>query len=317
MFVLPAAIYFITHTKLDRRHLTFIISMVSTAIAFIYFNFLYHYAIQTILFMFGVLTYGKYVKFDKSLFKYMGIMLLLVIISDIVLNNSNFIYTHYYGRGRLQLGFSHPKEAGNYIVCLALVYYISRGVLDYKFSHTQFTIFIALVIVLYFVQSRNALITFILIVLSNRIICRYGHRALYLALFAMLPIITMFLISFLDTLSILSSGRLMWWITLISQTTVDLKEHAVLDGVIRYNFDNYFLNLLFATHWFMVVTALVFLIYLQVVSTYKQLSTHIVIPLIIGALFNSIWDSGMFSTGSIYNIFTWVLILQVIRKRYA
>jgi hypothetical protein len=103
-------------------------------------------------------TYNSDNFISDFVIKHYFLIILIVPAVDIIFNNSNFIINTYYGRERLLLGYFHPKEAGIMFLVFFIMILFGNKI---KNNLEKLFFILAAVILLYLIQSRNALLFFI------------------------------------------------------------------------------------------------------------------------------------------------------------
>lgn len=316
--LLAPAFFFVT--TLNYNNLTKIVSLLffaATSLFFIFYNFQLLYAAQAILFAGAVTFWARYLEFSYKLFLVCLALICVTMLLDLLLQQGEFIYTAYYGRPRLQLGFSHPKEAGNFIIVTVLIYLLARTDLatrSFLSAHTLMSI--SIIVLLFFVQSRNALLTISIFLIFNFVAVNAGTKGIYALICTLtIPIVVFFAVNW-EMLSKLSSGRLNWWLEILSSSQQSLGTHSLGYDVNRATFDNYYLNMAFLLSPTFLLILIVFLAFILRFAERYPFGKRIAVPLVFAQMFNSLWDSGMFSTGSLLNLVVWTLIIKTMSGKF-
>jgi hypothetical protein len=268
---------------------------------------------QIVLFILFINVISRF--YESINYKVILIMFLILItplILDVVYNYASNIYTDKYGRYRLQLGFNHPKEAANSVLVFVSVLWCGwlreRGLL------LKVTFFSSLVVLLYFMQSRNALL-FLLIVSSISLIRSYVTASLILFITLLgVGLIVFQIILFWDEFDVLSSGRLsLWERELVGVEFIKVSDKLNFD-LSTYNIDNFFVSYIVQNGVFSFMVFMVFLVFSFIKLSSYKFSGISAFAILFGMSINSVFDSGFVSTGSIFNIFLWGMVLYILRS---
>ena len=266
--------------------------------------------IQYYIFLISTMVVGKMWLKKITIRRIIVLQLIFLIpaLTDYLFNNFNFFYNEYYVRGRLLLGFFHPKEAGISLLIPALIarwYFLQKNV-----KRAVLRIYdLLLLIIFYFISSRNALFFYINSLLLSFLFRKIGFARTILILVLLIVFIGVFLINaFSDEINLLLSNRLDRWIT--ADITLfgsgGAMDSQKTDGLASaYHIDNYYLEYIIsngivpAIYFFCLLAALVFFIGKRIY--YGVPINSILIPFLIVCMF----DSGMFSSGNLLTLFVW------------
>jgi len=208
------------------------------------------------------------------------------------------LFSSYYGRPRLLLGYWHPKEAAAILLVPILVYLMRAR------RRPGIAVLIALPALLWVVGSRNAALS-LLMAIGLRHFPRVSYAALAAA-FAGLLAFVVFSSSWYELIDDLSSLRFSVWNEAISDP-IHVQQTDLLGGE-RLAIDSYYIELFLTTGAaglaFFVLWALGFY-WLHVRRAPR--STWIQ-GLFFAILFFSAFDSGIVSTGNIFHIVGWAVI---------
>lgn len=240
-------------------------------------------------------------------------MLLIPLFFDVLFNNGNFVYTYFYGRGRLQLGFYHPKEAGNTILVIMAV--VWAGVVFNKSILIKVTFILLLCVLLYFVQSRNALL-FLFNVVFFTFLINFTSIGIALVTFVIsyigIPIIILQL--YWEELNVVTSGRLGLWQGYLAKGDFINKEFLMQDGLVALNLDNFYLSF-FIQNGPVALILMVVLLFLLLLICSRLFFCGLSITAILLALYvNSFFDAGLISTGSLLQVSIWSLVFYCLRR---
>ena len=269
----------------------------------------YLYGISFLAFLFGCYYLAKNHIFSSYTFPVaIAAGILLVLFLDII-NGGEFVYTSWYGRPRLQLGFSHPKEIGNLIVILVL-WGLIWGNIESKLMTLLFLLLA--VVLLWFVDSRNALLTMLVFFGSYTLMKMIGRSGFLLFSVVSFFVSATFVNLYFEELSFLSSGRLAWWSDVLSGNGDPLYRTTSLQQMAP-KFDNFWLEAYYVMPGYLSATS--FACFIFVVSQVNVKTHRTIYALLLAQAFNSFWDSGFMSIGSILNIYIWGTIFEYGQKR--
>ena len=285
-----------------RKFFLFLFFGISSIIVYLYHGHI-HLAAQCLVFFTTILFYSIYLNISYKTIFVCVFILFIFLLFNLLFQSGNFIYTEFHGRSRLQLGFYHCKEIANFILCCyALWFFTKKRKLNIEFI----LIFFGLLVLLYYVQSRNALLTFFIFNFVYFFIQYFGTKLLYLSFLFFTFALSVIVYSNYYYFEVFSSGRLHHWVNLIRDNDVIFINHSFTNKV-QFTMDNYFLNLYLFTSFYFVIFNFVFLISLIIYSEILK-NTIVVLPLLFALVVNCMFDSGLFSTGSMLNIVYWSLI---------
>jgi hypothetical protein len=261
--------------------------------------------------------YSKNFLSKKILFLY-----LLVIMSvpafDVILNSGNFLFNTYYGRERLLLGYFHPKEAG----MMMLVFFISvllSGRIHNRLLRTAFSLIA--IIILYLIQSRNALLFYVNFIVINLLIKKFGIKQVLLIIvvvYLIVPIYT--LVYYFEEVNLLTSYRISNWVAglkfnIFGQLRVN--SIAILGELFKYKFhiDNFYLEFLIEAGVLAFVIMLLLLCYLGYKIRNFRINGNYVLSIYMAFLIYCLFDAGMFSTGNFINVFVWSIVAFALKNK--
>lgn len=237
---------------------------------------------------------------------------------DYLLNNSSFIFNSFYGRERLLLGYFHPKEAGIMFVSLIVMILLTK---TFKNNLSKLLFYVLSSSLLYFIQSRNALLFLLNFLVFNFIANRFGLKislVLYLLVYLFIPLLIISI--YFNEIDLLMSYRLSIWIESLQFNMFGrLLEFSANSNEIlfksKFHIDNFYLEFLIEVGiipFLFLVTCLSYIGYKirnTVINGYKMISIYIAF------LIFCFFDSGMFSTGNFLNVFVWSIIIFLIREK--
>lgn len=238
-------------------------------------------------------------------------ILLIVLFIDYLINNADFIYTSYYNRSKLLLGFNHPKILSELLLFIFLLNNLNNK--DNRIINIIIFIFI------YFIDSRNSLLFIINLYIINYFL-NDKNKFLTFA-YLLIIFINLLSLSIIDPvlLNKLMSGRLY---ELYRHSEINLFSGS-LDTYIgektpylNYYTDNSILDLiikigLFPT--FVIILYLVnFIIKLSNISLGSLNSSAVLISYLIYCLN----DSALFSSGNIFNYLIFSILALSLNKYY-
>lgn len=279
--------------------------------------------LQFLVFVLGVNMISLAYEQEKLLNKEFPLLLLVIYLSipvwDLLLNSGGFIYSDtFYGRPRLLLGYFHPKEAGTHLLVIWLVFLLS-----YQFKRPSSYILFNLVFIvtMYNIQSRNALLFLCNFLTVNWLIKKLGLKGMLLLLFVFIVFSGSLLWGYYDELNVLSSNRLDIWlaaldVSFLGEVIAPVEEVGFFAQKYKFHVDNFYLGFLIEAGigYFMVLAFL--LIYISFMVRQKVINNYRIISLFLSFLVFCFFDAGMFSTGSLLNVFVWSIIMFVLSDRY-
>jgi hypothetical protein len=242
------------------------------------------------------------------------IIVCIVPLSDIVFNNSGYILNSFYGRERLLLGFFHPKEAG--IMILSLMFMILFS-FSFASSSILFIFHLFIVVLLFYIQSRNALLFYLNFMLFNYLFVKLGLRVvigIFILLYIVLPIVVIGM--YFEVVDTVSSFRLTRWynhldLNAFGHIFEDFQAGSIVKSA-RYHMDNFYLEFLVKVGWIPFSLLLMSLCYLGFIIRDKFIGKYRALSLYVPNLIYGFIDSGMFSTGNFLNLFVWSMIISVL-----
>lgn len=245
----------------------------------------------------------------------LGLISLLPIALDLLLNGAGFIYNNYYGRGRLLLGFFHPKEAGiTLLIPIILLYAWFTKVKTNKY----FVIFYHLAVIglLVLVSSRNALFFYLNMLFLSVLFRRGGFRRSLLVFFSVyVLLISLIVIMYLPQINQLMSNRLDIWSRVqlnLFGSDIQIGGYDTAKSLGKVHFDNFYIE--YASELGLIAFSFMFLALTFVVIRLDKLKVYCLYAnaLFIPFLIMCFSDAGMFSLGNIFNIFIWSLVVSAI-----
>jgi len=273
---------------------------------------------QFCVLFFASISIAKIYRHDKvpaSIFYLFLFMSLLIPFIDYLFNNSEFIINNIYGRERMLLGYFHPKEAGSVFFILATLFLFSR---EKKLNLIpNFLIHCFVIGVLLLIQSRNALMLYVLIILGNQFAKRIG--VLQFIVLATVLISTIFMLLYelsFDFFDGISSYRLSRWQEMLNVSffgeTLEKLPYENLNFNTKIHFDSFFVEILHEIGIFGLVNLLIGFIliinYIKEVEINGYSSSVILFSFLIYSLF----DASVFSTGNLLNLYIWSLVIKSI-----
>ena len=216
------------------------------------------------------------------------------LIFNLLVGNFAPIFNNYYGRGRLLLGYAHPKEAAAPFLVFFLLLFIK-----YKKQRKFINWIGALILIL--ISSRNAFFYFILFVFfSSRVKFKFFYISIIIGLIGAL-----FVLSFADTFAFLnafSSKRFEGWNSIV------LINEFGGGGAIKA--DNFLVEIYLMVGWFGILVYLFWWIWIIIYQKgYNAIfyKSSLIFTPILCLFFYSLIDSGFASSGNLIHVFTWGL----------
>jgi hypothetical protein len=224
---------------------------------------------------------------------------------NLLLWDGSFIYNTYYGRPRLLLGYHHPKEAGNAVVICSL---LAIGVIRQALLRTL--LITAMMVLLYFIQSRNAIVFAAFFLIVNAIYAYGGRTSLPFFGFAAMALLMVVYATFdFDVYDELMSGRLRTWsYALEAPDGYRLTERTDLIFLSSpTGLDNFFVESYVHSGALGLFAVLVLLLGLVLLAAGRHMEGRYALPLIVGLFLNASFDVGLHSTGNILHVFGWAM----------
>lgn len=219
---------------------------------------------------------------------------LIPLLYNLLNGNLDPLFNNYYGRGRLLLGYSHPKEAAAPFLTILILIFI-------KFEKFRNYAFWGGILLLLLISSRNAFLYFLLFVFFCS---KVKFKAFWISLILIL-ILIIFIISYTDEFelfNILSSNRFDAW-----RNYLLLNESAGYDGI---KADNFILEIYLMVGGFGIVAYLIWwigiIIHQKGYNAILYKSTLKLTP-ILCLFFYSLIDTGFASSGNLVHVFSWGL----------
>lgn len=272
--------------------------------------------IQLLLFLLSAFVFSKFLLKNNMTFSKIEMIILFIVLLippllDVAFNGSNFIYTTYYGRPRLLLGYYHPKEAGISLLIVAILF---KFYFENKISSWKSILFqVIVIILLHFMQSRNSLLFYLNFLFINLLLRKVSITAI-IFLYFILPIISLAYITYIyfEELNELTSNRLDLWlknldISLLGKgsSIADFDKTNVLS---KLHFDNFYLEYLIENglvFFFLLFALLCAIIFFIGKRSFNSIYINaLFIPFLIFCFF----DAGMFSSGNFLNLLVWSMV---------
>jgi hypothetical protein len=261
------------------------------------------YAIMALVFSASLPLLGRGVGFiiDRRRIKivliFMAIALSPLIIALLVME-FDAVFSNYYGRPRLLLGYWHPKEAAASISVPIFLYFLIR---DRNLPWITGAIFICLI---WIIGSRNLAISMFL-ALGLRLYPSLTFKLLgfIIVVFLIYAFSVADIIEFVDEL--LSFRLTNWGGALSSSINAAYTDKSHDD---RFSIDSYFVEVFILSGWFGVSILISWLIIFYKIFIVPNKRDTWSRALFIAILFFAFFDSGIMSTGNIFHILTWTII---------
>lgn len=262
-------------------------------------------------------TYNSDNFISDFVIKHYFLIILIVPAVDIIFNNSNFIINTYYGRERLLLGYFHPKEAGIMFLVFFIMILFGNKI---KNNLEKLFFILAAVILLYLIQSRNALLFFINLILLNTLIRYFGLKfslIIYGCIYIILPILIINI--YFDEVDILLSNRLSIWLqgnefSLLGRfMDISIQSNAELPKY-KFHIDNFYLEFIIEAGLIAFIFLILCLFYIGYKIRYVKINGYRIISFYISFLIYCFFDAGMFSSGNFLNVFVWSVVIFALRN---
>jgi hypothetical protein len=265
-------------------------------------------SLQTVTFLLACSLYAAALQRRHWL---LPVLLLIALIGLPLLRNvwlygSEHLMHTYYGRERLLLGYFHPKEAANGVVACALACFMAL-----ERQHVlRILVMVAFGVLLFFVQSRNALLFLTVFLFANLAYRRIGLNAVTVLLFAAIVAAMTLLLTFdFDLYDELSSGRLRIWDSALDFPDEYQAAERRAPGVLTLRIDNFYVETYLQAGAFGLFAAASLLLFVALLSHSRAIHGVHAAPLLFAFCINAMFDSGMTSTGNVLQIVVWSTII--------
>lgn len=212
----------------------------------------------------------------------------------------NGLFSTKYGRERMLLGYFHPKEAAQPFTILFVLLYIA-------FEKSRIKIFLVGVILLYFISSKNSLLYFLIFIYLT-----YRNSYKSILFFLLFCFITYFIILNLENLTNLmdelSSDRISSWADILKYNQNDES---------KFRADSFYIETFVKSGLIGTILFILWLFYFIIYNNIQKglySKLPIGISLVCAQLVFSMFDSGISSTGSLIQIFSWSMYFQFSNK---
>lgn len=279
--------------------------------------------IQQILFIISCYVLSKIFLRDNINFTTYNLLFLTGILClppmlDLLFNHADFIYNSYYGRPRLLLGYYHPKEGGVSVLTVAILFklYTNDKIGNWKVLFIQALV----ILLLYFMQSRNSLLFYVNFLLINKLLVKVNIFTI-IFLYFILPIVSLasLLIIYFKEINMLTSNRLELWLKKLDfsilgkgSSIADFDKSHVLS---KLHVDNFYLEYLIENGilFFIILAVLLFsLVFFIGKCRFNKIYINaLYIPFLIFCFF----DAGMFSSGNFLNLIVWSIVFASVHKK--
>jgi len=239
-------------------------------------------------------------------------------IIDFIYNSDSFLLNSFYGRERLLLGYSHPKEGSSVFLVLFLIILFSK-----KVTGNFFNIFFHLcaITLLFYMQSRNALLLYVNFIFFNALIEKFGLKISLISIVLIYLVIPILSIGyFFHELDVLSSFRLTRWVNMVDISVFgrifDIKESGWMLFQSKHHVDNYYFEVLTEIGYFPLFLLIISLLYVCNYIKYVKVNGYSILGLFISFLIYCFFDASMFSTGNFLNLFIWSVTIYAITNKH-
>lgn len=224
---------------------------------------------------------------------------------DYLIDGGKFIYSSYYGRSRLLLGYWHPKETGIAILFVIMVWRL-------RFPPKPRLFDLAAVVLLWYIQSRNGLLFYLNFLFISWLLRRFSIKQvgfILLVFYGIIPLMGFFLIK--EELDLLASNRITFWAgaaDLIASN--DSPDIATVDpGSSIAHVDNFYLEYYSVAGIAGLSILIVFFIWLAIRLGKTKIGNVYKNAIFLPFLIYCFLDAGLFSTGNFLNLLVFPLIL--------
>ena len=221
------------------------------------------------------------------------------------------LFNTYWGRPRLLLGFWHPKEVGAVVACATLLVG-TAAVLGLR-RRRNVVLWMFLAVVLLLVDSRNMFLFNVVFAAAYLCVTYLGYLMLLLGITVAFGVVGWLVLRYPELVDVVSSRRLSLWqeadYTMLG-TGAGLSQSAG-GGLVKFHIDNFYLEYLIENGIYTGIFAasLLFITGYVLTQTPPGQWRRLKAAAFVGLFFVSIFDAGMFSTGSIFNLTLWVYLL--------
>ena len=247
---------------------------------------------------------------ERHSWKFPGLLLVisfLPVFIDIDTIISSGLFNTGFGRERMDIGYTHPKEGAAPLLVSFILLFLST----YKSIYLRSLLIISSILILYFISSRNSLLyllVFLYYTLNN-----YYLKILSIFLFIILGLIILLSGDIYSMLNNFSSERISGWSYALNNT--NQIDYINLNSDSRFGYDSFLIEtyLMSGILGTIIILLWFFILYLYSPKKYyKYFFLAFFVPLI---LYSSI-DSGIASTGNLVHLFSWSIISFIYCKKY-
>ena len=219
---------------------------------------------------------------------------LIPVVFNLIMGDFNSLYNNYYGRGRLLLGYAHPKEAAApFLVFFLLLFIKSKN--QRKFINWVGAFLLILI------GSRNSFLYFLLFAFFSS---RVKFKFFYISLIVLF-ILTLFVLSFdnaFEVINVFSSNRFEAWNNYVLFN--DSRGEEVIKA------DSFLVEIFLMVGWFGIGAYFFWWIWLVIYQKgYNAIlyKSSLIFTPILCLFFYSLIDSGFASSGNLIHVLSWGL----------
>lgn len=266
--------------------------------------------LQFVVFSTGVMFIAQHSLTRIRIGTIIAAYVIIILLFEMLLNDSKFMLTTFYGRPRLLLGFFHPKEA-------AIAVFAAYVFITLELNRTlNYLLFILTFILLFIIDSRNILLAFLVYNFGRAVIHAIRSPKFVFTGFCLVIICSVVALSIFasDMIDEISSSRLSMWSSLkpsIIGPSPGSEIFRQISQISAIRIDSFYLDFLMANGWIPFLTLIISLVLVGFkISSHSVKNDSVPISIFMSLCTFAINDSGMFSTGNLLNFLFWVLIIN-------
>ena len=228
----------------------------------------------------------------------LGLFAILPAIQALLQAESYALFSTFYGRPRLLLGYWHPKEAAACFAVVFYVYFLIRGGTASNIAMLVLPVF------LWVIGSRNMALAMYLV-----LGIRFFPKITFSVFSGAVTGLGIFLITSSNSFQLLDN-LMSWRLTVWSNAIYDVIQAVESDliGGKRFSLDSFYVETFIASGFLGLTIFFVWAIIFFIFLIHRSRINGYSISFFFAILFSAFFDSGITSTGNIFHIFAWIVI---------